>query len=110
MASNFAKLPELYRAEVRRGPGAFPYGVSSVRGKAANASSFSRFGFVSPSAAKLMISSAKAFLVESWSKSPPLAVTTSQASLKAASRIEATVEVIDTADHGFRPPNFPQTR
>ena len=62
------------------------YGVR-VRGRAANASSFNRFGFVSPSDAKLMIRSASAFLVASWSKVPPLFVRTSQASLNAASRI-----------------------
>ncbi len=43
-----------------------PYCVSSVRGKAAKASLFSCLGSVSPSPAKLTMSSARAFLVASW--------------------------------------------
>ena len=61
--------------------------VSSARGKSANASSFSRFGSVSPSAARLMISSARASLVAFWSRAQPLASKTSHASLKAISSI-----------------------
>jgi hypothetical protein len=72
-------------------PMVFPLWCFERSGRSANASSFNRFEFVSPSAAKLMICSARAFLVASWSKliplASPLASMTSQASLKAISSI-----------------------